>query len=221
MNKSENQLVRLTTQDVGKGMPITDTLIVSEKYQVKHESVLRILRKYKEEFEIFGKLNGFEIHRVSQRNSTGYVLNENQFFLLVTYMKNTEIARKYKVDFVKAFSNIKSELQARKETRHIALKIRKSLTDSIKTNVTDDGNFKNFAYSNYSKLVYKKVLGMDVKKAKQLRGLSEKDNIRDYLELEEIEKVQELESRIAMLIESWKLLNMTDKEIYEKIKSKI
>lgn len=215
------ELVRLTTQDVGRGIPITDTIIVSEKYQVKHDSVLRILRKYKDEFEIFGKLNGFEIHRDTQRNSTGYFLNENQFFLLVTYMKNTEIARKYKIEFVKAFSKIKTELQVRKETRNFAIKVRNSLTDTIKISCTDEGNFKKFAYSNYSKLIYKKALGKEVKKLKEDRGLKKDDNIRDFLTVEEIEKVQETESKVAMLIESWKLLDLTDKEIYDKIKEKI
>lgn len=154
----------------------------------------------------------------SQRSSRAYELNEMQFSLLVMYMKNTAIAREYKIKFVEAFFLMKNELQARQETRHIGVNVRKSLTDSIKENVNDEGNFKNYAYSNYSKLVYKKVLGKQVKKAKEDLGLSKNDNIRNYLTIEQLEEVQKLESKIAMYIETLKDMSLSDKETYEKIK---
>jgi len=51
--------------------------------------------------------------------------------------------------------------------------------------------------------------------------LSKKDNIRNHFSLAELEEVQKIESKIAMWIESWKDLDMSDKEIYSKIKEKI
>ena len=36
-----NELVRLTTQDVGKGMAITDSWIVSEHFNKRHTDVIR------------------------------------------------------------------------------------------------------------------------------------------------------------------------------------
>lgn len=38
-----NDLVRLNTQDVSKAVPITDTFIISEKYQVAHLSVTKLI----------------------------------------------------------------------------------------------------------------------------------------------------------------------------------
>ena len=113
------------------------------------------------------------------------------------------------------------ELQARVQTRSISKTIRKSLTDSIKVNVIGEGNFKNFAYSTYSKLVYKKVLGMDVKKAKAMRNVIEGGNIRDYMSIDELEKVQDLESKIATFLELTDTLNMNDKEVYAIVKKHI
>ena len=136
--------------------------------------------------------------------------------MLVTYFKNTDLIREYKKKFVKAFYLMKNELQARQETRHISTSIRKSLTDSINNN-TDEGNFKTYAYSNYSKLIYKKLFGKTVKKLKEERGIPEKANPRDYLTIEELERVQEIESKIATYIEMKKELS-DDKTIYEEIK---
>lgn len=85
----------------------------------------------------------------------------------------------------------------------------------------EEGNFKRFAYSNYSKLVYKKVLGMTVKKAKEQRGLKEKDNIRNFLTIDELKQVQELESKIAYYIEMRTDLTDDDKEVYAEVKKYI
>lgn len=216
------ELVSLNTQDVSKAIPVTNSFIISEKYGVSHKSVTNILRKYKKDFEEFGELEHFKnALENATRETMIFNLNEEQFYLLVTYMKNTEIARKYKIQFVKAFSFHKKELMFRINTRHLVKDNRKSLTDSIKNFVTDEGNFKKFAYSTYSKLVYKKVLGKDVKKSKEERGLKEKDNIRDFMTIEELEKVQELESKIATYIEFTDNSGKTDKEIYQDVKKYI
>lgn len=217
-----NELVRLTTQDVGKAIPITDTLIIAEKYQIKHLSVVKLIEKYSEDFKEFGELTSFQMTLENGRKSfRAYELSEEHFYLLVTYIKNTEIARFYKKEFIKQFSKMKKELTARIETRHIGIAARKNLTDTIKKCVTDEGNFKSFAYSTYSKLVYKKVLGKDVKKAKEERNVKEKENIRDYLTIEELEKVQDLESKIATYIEFTDNAGKTDKEIYQDVKTYI
>ena len=210
------ELVRLNTQDVSKAIPITDSKIISEKLSLSHHSVTRLIRKYEDDFNQFGQV-GFEI----QGKEKIYFLNEPQFTLLVTYFKNTDLVREYKIKFVKAFMFMKNELMNRTETRNIVKAKRKGLTDTIKNCVTDEGNFKKFAYSTYSKLVYKKVLGKDVKKAKEERGLKEKDNIRNFLTIEELEKVQELESKIATYIEFTDNSNKTDKEIYQDVKNYI
>lgn len=214
-----NDLVQLTTQDVTNAVPITNSLIVSKLYQVEHLSITKLIDKYKADFEEFEKLTSFQMTLESgQRTVKTYNLNEDQFFLLVTFMKNTDIARKAKVQFVKAFSIIKKELQARSETRFIGKAIRHSLTDAIKNHMEDGTNSKKFAYGNYTKLVYKRILGMDVKKAKELRKAGQ-GNLRDFLTMEELEKVQALESKIAAFIEISDTEGKDDKQIYAMVKA--
>ena len=214
-----NELVRLSTQDVSRAIPVTDSFIVSEKFGVSHKAVTNIIRKYKNDFEIFGKLEHFKNAYETKKETMTFILNEEQFYLLVTYMKNTDIARKYKIEFVKMFSFMKKELQARQNTRHIGVSVRKELSEVIKNCVTDEGKFKSFAYSNYTRLIYKKIFGKDTKKIKEELGLTKNDNLRDYLTIEQLKLVQDLESKIASYIEFTDSANKTDKETYEDIKN--
>lgn len=135
--------------------------------------------------------------------------------------RNTPEVREFKKKLVKAFFAMASELQARVNTRHLGVGFRKDLTDSIKTNVKDSTNFKYYAYSNYSKLAYKKALGKDVKTLKSERNVPENANLRDYLTIDELEIVQAIESKIALIIEISDTLGKSDKEIYQIIKSKL
>jgi phage regulator Rha-like protein len=215
-----NDIVQLTTADVSRAIPVTNSLAVSTLYEVEHKSVTDLIKRYEEDFKELGELTRFEIAPVlKQRKSTGYNLNEDQFYLLVTYMKNTLIARRAKVQFVKAFSKIKRELLARVETRKIGKAARVSITDAINGHVSENGNFKRFAYSNYTKLVYKRVLGMDVKHAKEERGVPDGGNLRDFLTIEELDRVQELESKIAGFIEVSDTDGKDDKQIYQMVKN--
>lgn len=213
-----NELVQLSTQDVSKAIPVTDSITVSKLYEVSHHAIQQLIKKYEDDFNQFDKI-AFEM-RPSEKgqNEKLYFLNEEQFYLLVTFMKNTDIARKAKVQFVKAFSFQKKELLARTETRMIGKAKRLSITDSIRYHV-DPGNFKKFAYGNYTKLVYKRVLGMDVKHAKAARKCPESGNLRDYLTIDELDRVQELESKIAGFIEVSDTEGKDDKEIYQMVKA--
>lgn len=216
-----NELVKLSTQDVSRAIPITDSITVSKLYEVSHHAIQQLIKKYEPDFNEFGKI-AFEMRPLeSGQNEKCYYLNEDQFYLLVTFMKNTDIARKAKVQFVKAFSFQKKELLARSETRHIGKAARLSITDSIRDHVQDGTNFKKFAYGNYTKLVYKRILGMDVKKAKELRRVPENGNIRDFLTMPELEQVQALESKIAAFIEISDTEGKNDKAIYAMVKAYI
>ena len=222
------ELVSLNTQDVSKAIPVTNSLLVSEKFNKRHDIVLRDIRKLEKELkesltkEEFNLYRFEEIERIDSRNRKQIFYNMNRdFFLMLVMGYNTKEAYKIKHKFIQAFNFSENELLARIETRSLVKEKRKSLTDSIKNCVTDEGNFKKFAYSTYSKLVYKKVLGKDVKKAKEERGLKEKDNLRDFLTIEELEKVQDLESKIATYIEFTDNTGKTDKEIYQDVKNYI
>jgi len=215
------ELVRLTTQDVSRGIIITDSKIISIKVGVSHRYIKKHLNTYKEEFESLGLLVAHATESNGGRPEEIFELNEQQATFLMTLLKNKKEVVRFKLDLTKAFFLMKNELQARQETRHIGIAIRKSLTDTIRNKVDEEGRFKKFAYSNYSKLVYKKILGKTVKKAKEELGLKEKDNIRNFLNMDQLQKVQDLESKIAFYIEMRKDLIGNDKEVYQEVKKYI
>ena len=233
------ELVSLTTQDITGAEPITTSLKIAEMFEKQHKHVLEDCR------EIFDHLRQMcaeetneneqnnqpksrliskdfffkELDYIDDRNRKQkmYIMNEN-VFLMVVMGYTTARAMKIKARFIQAFSMMRHELLSRSNTRAIGKIVRKSLTDAIKDHVSDEGNFKKFAYSNYTKLIYKKVLGMDVKKAKKLIGAKEDDNIRDFLTMDELSRVQEYERKIAGFIQANDFLGMDDREIYERVK---
>ena len=220
-------IVQLTTQDVTSAMPVTTSLIIANEFGKRHDHVLRDIKKLTEEIEEvekddpkFGESYFVEESSyVNQQNKEQpmYLINED-FWMLLVMGYNGKKALQIKTGFIKAFKLMKNELTARTETRHIGKAIRFSLTDAIRDHVAPEGNFKKFAYSNYTKLVYKKVLGMDVKTAKEKRGMVEGDNLRDFLTIPELEKVQAMESKIAVFIEMSDTTGKNDKEIYQMVK---
>ena len=221
------QLVSLNTGDVSS-FPVTDSLLVAEEFNKSHNTVLRDIRELEKELKASLETRDLGVYKVVQ---SSYFNNQNKeqpmikmnrdFFIMLVMGYRTKEAYKIKHKFIQAFNFMEKELKARIETRHLGVGIRKSLTDSIKNCVTDEGNFKKFAFGNYTKLIYKKVLGKDVKKSKEERGLKEKDNIRDFMSIEELEKVQELESKVATYIEFTDNTGKTDKEIYQEVKNYI
>lgn len=214
----KNDLVRLTTQDVSSAIPVTDSDVIAERTNRSRENIQRLILKYMKSLLEFGEV-GTEIRPSKNNQMTKvYLLTEEQATFLITLMRNTPEVLLFKIKLVKAFSFMKNELLARVQTRAIGKTVRHSLTDSIKNNTDEGTTFKKFAFSNYSKLVYKKVLGMQVSKAKEARGLKQTDNLRDFLTVEELEKVQALESKIAGYIEMRKDISGDDKLIYEEVK---
>lgn len=74
----------------GKKEPYTLSSIVAECTGLQHHTITKTIRKHQARFEQFGKV-GFKIQAMeSGQNTKGYILNEQQATLLVTFLKNTE-----------------------------------------------------------------------------------------------------------------------------------
>lgn len=95
------------------GQALTTSAIVAAGVEVQHKNILAILRNYREDFEEFGVF-AFETRKLDNpqggRPETFALLNEQQATLLVTYCKNTQVVRKFKVALVKAFFEMHERL---------------------------------------------------------------------------------------------------------------
>ena len=128
-------LVKFIGNDV-----FTDSMIIAEGTGNEHNSVTRIIRNYKEDFEDFGNIRFVDLkskNPLGGRPTRIYQLNEPQATLLVTYLDNSVIVRKFKKELVRQFYEMRRLLMERQSphwqaTRLESKKNRRMETDEIK-----------------------------------------------------------------------------------------
>ena len=187
----------------GKKEPYTTSEIIAECAEVQHHTITRLVRENKIDFEALGIL-GFKIHKLDKRGQPKkiYILNEQQATLLITYLKNTEPVRRFKMNLVRAFFEMREELSKFRLLRELEKPKRKTLHDSIET----WGAKPKHAHSTMNNLLLKAVTDMN---AKQLVKNRKGFNGIDSLTSEELEKYQALEDMVIAMIE----LNMNYQDI--------
>ncbi|WP_342029087.1 Rha family transcriptional regulator, partial [Streptococcus pneumoniae] len=95
-----------------------------------------------------------------------YILNEQQATFLITYLKNTETVRQFKLNLVKAFFEMREELSEIRLQRALEKPKRKTLHDSIET----WPNAPKHAHSTMNNLLLKAVTDMNAKQLREERG---------------------------------------------------
>lgn len=98
------------------GLPVTTSVIISHGIQLSHEPVIKLIRKYLDDLKTFGNVlfetESFKTAGGTQKREIT-ILNEPQTTLLLTFFKNTEIVRKFKVALVQKFYELRNQLQAK------------------------------------------------------------------------------------------------------------
>ena len=187
----------------GKKEPYTTSEIIAECAEVKHDTVQSLIRNHQEDFESYGII-GFEIRKLDGRGRPMkiYRLNEQQATLLITYLKNTAPVRKFKMNLVKAFFEMREELSKFRMQRALEKPKRKTLHDSIETWEAKPKH----AHSTMNNLLLKAVTDMNAKQLVKSRGGY---NGIDSLTSDELEQYQALEDMVIAMIG----LNMSYQEI--------
>lgn len=157
----------------------TNSKVIAEGTNVKHHAVQQIISKYESDFAEFGQV-AFEMRVLEHGNYKGstrekvYLLNEEQATLLMTYMRNSEITRKFKKELVRQFyamrqfifeKQTKGWIQAREQgkiTRKAETDMLNALVEYAKKQGFDHED--KLLYMNYTKL------------ANKICGISKRDN---------------------------------------------
>ena len=191
----------------GKKEPYTTSAIIAECAEVKHDTVQSLIRNHQEDFESYGII-GFEIRKLDGRGRPMkiYRLNEQQATLLITYLKNTAPVRKFKMNLVKAFFEMREELSKFRMQRALEKPKRKTLHDSIET----WRSAPKHAHSTMNNLLLKAVTDRNAKQLREERGGY---NGIDSLISDELEQYQAFEDMVIAMIG----LNMS----YHEIKSMV
>ena len=187
----------------GKKEPYTTSEIIAECAEVKHDTVQSLIRNHQEDFESYGII-GFEIRKLDGRGRPMkiYRLNEQQATLLITYLKNTEPVRKFKMNLVKAFFEMRDELSKFRMQRALEKPKRKTLHDSIE----NWEHAPKHAHSTMTNLLLKAVTDRNAKQLREERGGY---NGIDSLTSDELEQYQAFEDMVIAMIG----LNMSYQEI--------
>ena len=187
----------------GKKEPYTTSEIIAECAEVKHDTVQSLIRNHQEDFESYGII-GFEIRKIDGRGRPMkiYRLNEQQATLLITYLKNTAPVRKFKMNLVKAFFEMREELSKFRMQRALEKPKRKTLHDSIE----NWEQAPKHAHSTMNNLLLKVVTDRNAKQLREERGGY---NGIDSLTSEELEQYQAFEDMVIAMIG----LNMSYQEI--------
>ena len=187
----------------GKKEPYTTSEIIAECAEVKHDTVQSLIRNHQEDFESYGII-GFEIRKLDGRGRPMkiYRLNEQQATLLITYLKNTEPVRQFKMNLVKAFFEMRDELSKFRMQRALEKPKRKTLHDSIE----NWEQAPKHAHSTMTNLLLKAVTDRNAKQLREERGGY---NGIDSLTSDELEQYQAFEDMVIAMIG----LNMSYQEI--------
>lgn len=179
----------------GKKEPYTTSEIIAECAEVKHDTVQSLIRNHQEDFESYGII-GFEIRKLDGRGRPMkiYRLNEQQATLLITYLKNTAPVRKFKMNLVKAFFELRNEVAEFRYQRAIEKPKRKELVKAI----SDWESAPKHAHSTVTNLLLKAVTGFN---AKQLRALRGEEIALNSLYSGELKEYQALENMVIAMIQ--------------------
>jgi len=194
-----NDLVFLKPSSI-KSVPFTTSAVIAEYAKIKSESVDRLIRNHIKPLEMFGLL-AFEIRAVKKsrgiKYEKAYHLNEEQATLLITFLQNTETVINFKVELVKQFYAMRSELQHRQIGREQLRPIRRELTDVI----SDNPNHTRWDYKLYTDLAYKFVTDRNAAQIRKDRGASKTAAAIDYMTADEIGRIAKLQNQISVLCE--------------------
>lgn len=97
------------------GELVTTTPTVASGTATTHEAVIKLVRAHQKDFEEFGgvrfEIEPFETAGGQQKREIA-LLNEDQATLLITYMRNNVIVRKFKIALVRDFGEMRRRLVA-------------------------------------------------------------------------------------------------------------
>jgi len=183
--------------------PYTTSEVIAECAQVKHHAVQQMISKYESEFRAFGKVS-FEMRplagsRTGQKVKV-YHLNEQQATLLMTYLRNTEVVRAFKMELVRQFYAMRQELYRVQAVKVERRAVRRNVTDAIKA--LPDSPHKSMKYAHYTNLAYTAAVGMTAREIRKQRGAAKDAVASDYMTAAELEAVADAENRIGVLIEA-------------------
>ena len=182
--------------------PFTTSEVIAECTGVKRHAIQVLIQQHERDFREFGRVS-FEMRPLQTRGGQQmvkvYHLNEQQATLLMTYLRNTDVVRAFKIELVRQFFAMRKELMNIKAIKAERKPLRTSMTDAIKA--LPDSPHKKFKYNQYTDLAYMAALGKTARQLRKERGADKDATASDYMSSDELAAVSKMENRISVLLE--------------------
>lgn len=179
-----------------------------------HEAVLKLITKYSDDFLEFGNLSYDLKSGIHENRATKIILlNEEQATLLMTYLRNSEITRKFKKELVKQFYAMRKFLLEKQsklwnDTRIANKENRLKETDVIKL-LVDYAKEQGSTHSDKLYMTYTKLAKSVI------------DGNRDNVTVSDLNNLTLVESIILQTIRIDMSMGMHYKDIYKDCKDRI
>lgn len=181
---------------------VVTSLDVAETFGKEHKNVLADIRNIQSDISSaeFSALFYEEAYTASNgKKNPMYYMNRDGFTLLVMGYTG-EKAMQFKLAYIKQFNAMEKALIGKIKEREKGIAVRQALTKAIQQSGEND-RMHGHAYSTYTDLIYKVVLGKSAKQLREEFGIGKQDNLRDLLSEEELAKVKSVEMVVSGLVD--------------------
>lgn len=186
---------------VGKEeVTVVTSLDVAETFGKEHKRVMQDIREL-DCSEEFREHNFVPISYTDsmKRKKPMFVMTRDGFTLLAMGYTG-EKAMQFKEAYIKQFNAMEKALIGKIREREKGIGVRRVLTDSLQR-TSENERMHGHAYSTYTDLIYKAVLGKSAKQLREEFGIGKQDNLRDSLSAEELAKVKSVEMVVSGLVD--------------------
>lgn len=179
---------------------ITTSLDVTETFEKEHNKVLRDIRELEcsDDFRLSNFGQSFYINAQGKKMPMYYMTRDGFTLLAMGY--TGEKAMKFKEGYIRQFNAMEKFLLGKIRERDKGIAVRQALTNALKESQENE-RMHGYAYSTYTDMVYRTLFGKTAKQLREEKGISIKDNLRDFLTEEELKSVQSKEMIVSGLID--------------------
>lgn len=181
---------------------VVTSLDVAETFGKEHYHVIEDIREIQSKIstpEFSGLFFESDYKASNGKKNPMYYMNRDGFTLLVMGYTG-EKAMQFKIAYIKQFNAMEKALIGKVKEREKGIAVRQALTNAIKESGENE-RMHGHAYSTYTDLIYKVVLGKSAKQLREELGIGKQDNLRDSLSTEELAKVKSVEMVVSGLVD--------------------
>ena len=179
---------------------VVSSLDVAETFGKRHDNVLKDIRELEcsEEFRLLNFEESTYSNSQNKRQPMFYMTRDGFTILVMGY--NGEKAMRFKEAYIKQFNVMEKALQGKLIEREKGIAVRQSLTKALQQSAENE-RMHGHAYSTYTNCIYKVLFGKNAKQLREELGIGKKDNLRDYLSVEELKAIQSMECLVSGLVD--------------------